>query len=279
MNKIDTTQIVDPTSQQPFTGRSLQFLQEGLQDALNSLGRCLAGADYNNSTVYVLNGLEMTGANDDIANGYAFYNQELWLVEGATNTAAFIDGVVLIQSTPIDPAYDPVVFSDGVPKNVHNIRRLKIVDQNPGSGIADYNQVVFINRNKITAKTGTLQSTASASITNYSLTGGNYFSPSNRTVNLKVTFTASISFNLANSSNEGGNVWLRNFTGGTDLASCFKYFWSNSSSDVSTADSIGFTTVLTNVAPSTEIGLRFQRVGTNNVTLQGVNLIIEEIQS
>lgn len=278
MNKIDTTQIVDPTSQQPFTGRSLQFLQEGLQDALNALGRGLVGADYNTSTVYVLNGLEMTGVNNDVANGYVFYNQELWLVEGATNTAAFIDGVVLIQSTPIDPAYDPVVFSDGVPKNVHNIRRLQVVDQLPGSGVADYNQLVFVNRSKFTYKTGALQTTASASITNFSLTGGNYFSPSTRRVNLKVTFTASISFNLANSSNEGGNVWLRNFTASTNLGSCFKYFWSNSSSDVSTADSICFTTYLTNVAPNTEIGLRFQRVGTNNVTLQGVNLIIEEVQ-
>ena len=276
MNKIDVSQIVDPTSQQPFTGKSLQFLQEAIYDALNALGRGAVGGDYSASLVYVLNGLEKTGANNDISNGYVVYNNEIWYVAGASNTIAYSNVPVLITDTPVDAAYDPITFSDGVNKNVHNIRRLKIADQVSGSGVSDYGDVVFVNRKKITVLEGTSTATAGSGQTD--VTGISYTSPSDRVVKLKFTLDAQFSFG-ANTSQEGPIMILRDATASANKKTAAHSAYYSPVSGPTYYAALSFCYVIDNVAPSTNYKMQIQRgLGGANVTAYTSMMIVEEIR-
>jgi len=121
MKNINTNQIIDPSSEQPFTGRSLKFLQDynaenlaGVVKAfiLNSVG------SYSLTVPYVISGCVVSDSNKDVTDGEIFYGGKFYNltgVNGTTNVAQF--SAVKTQ----DPSADPLKFTDGVNKNVHDI--------------------------------------------------------------------------------------------------------------------------------------------------------------
>lgn len=221
MNKIDTTQIVDPTSQQPFTGKSLTFLQDATFDALNALARgVVGGQNYSTSVVYALNGLTISASV--IANGYVFYNGEVYFVVGA-NTTAYVNVPVLIAYNPIDAAYDPIMFSDGVNKNVHNIRYLQIADQLTGTGITDYSQLSFVVNRYETVLTPTGVSVATGHL---KLVGSDFTGP-NHKYNVKVRIEGDVRVPFVT---DGKINWETNVTNETTAA--------NYATDGSTVESV-----------------------------------------
>lgn len=203
MNKIDTSQIVDPTSQQPLTGKSLEFLQAGIADAINGLARGLIGSEYSTSVVYVLNGLEKTGTV--IANGYVFYNSEVYFVVG-DDISAYANVPVLKNYNPIDPAYDPVIFSDGVNKNVHNIRYLKIFDAVSGTGISDYSQLEYRNiEDSIGTPTGfNVAGSSSSNSFGFTYTG------KNRTYDVEIYAEMDVSCTYVTNGRLGAQLKIKN---------------------------------------------------------------------
>ena len=274
MNKIDTTQIIDPTSQQPFTGRSLQFLQEGLQDALNAVARGIVGSNYSTSTVYVLNGLGMSGVGNDIADGYAFYNQEIWLVEGALSTASYSDAPVLIQVGVIDPAYDPVLFSDGIYKNVHNIRRLRIVDQVSGTGVADYSQVVFVNRKQQTRLTPAGIS-GITSIGIHDITGSNFTCPAFN-CNVRIYLEADVSVAYVTNGRLGLQIRAFNITTSTATAYYAAVLDNTDSSAGKTrTQRVAATYEYTNLPANTQLKLQVYNTQSDNHSLGNIYIRYE----
>jgi len=126
--RIDTTQIVSPTSKQPLTGRSLAFLQDYNEEDKAAIIKALVISNlgsYSLTVPYVISGCVVSDSNKDVTAGEIFYGGKFYettAVNGVTNVAQFI----LTQTQ--DATADPLVFSDSVSKNVHNIFKYVATD-------------------------------------------------------------------------------------------------------------------------------------------------------
>lgn len=148
MNIIDTSQISDPTTEQPFTGPSLAFLQAATADAILGLAQGMVGISYSASTPYAIQGMLFTGSQSaptSIFGGYILYNGELFKCagHGGSFTIGNQFSVIVTQGTP-----DPLTFSDGSTKSVHNIRQLQILDT-ATAGLFTLANVVYIQAGNI----------------------------------------------------------------------------------------------------------------------------------
>lgn len=269
MNKIDTSQIVDPTSQQPFTGKSLTFLQDATFDSLNALARGIVGGqNYSTSVVYSLNGLTISASV--IANGYVFYNGEVYFVVGA-NTTAYVNVPVLIAYNPIDAAYDPIMFSDGVNKNVHNIRYLQIADQLTGTGITDYSQLSFVVNRYETVLTPTGVTVAAGYL---KLVGSDFTGP-NHKYNVKVRIEADVSCTYAT---DGKIIFYTNVTNETTAGN----YATDGTMRLDDAIASGTRTIryvatryLTGLAAATALSIRMYNAATDNASFGNIVLTYE----
>ena len=144
MNTIKTNSILDPTIQQPFTGRSLAFLQNANKDAMLGLAQGIIGPNYNISNPYILNGVMPYGTNQ-YTKGYFLWNGEVFYCSGKPTTTAFAHIPVLVIVDTPDGTADPLTFTDSVGRNVHSIRTLEIKDQLTGTGEFDYSSAINIH--------------------------------------------------------------------------------------------------------------------------------------
>ena len=81
MQKIDTTQIVDPTSLQPFTGRSLEFLQDSLDiDKAGIIKAFITQTvgSYSLTVPYVISGCVVSDSGKDVTAGEIFYGGKFY---------------------------------------------------------------------------------------------------------------------------------------------------------------------------------------------------------
>lgn len=132
MEVISTNQIVDPNTQQPFTGKSLTFLQNALRKdtagVIEALVTKITGG-YSLTVPYVISGCVLSDSNKDVTNGTLFYGgnfYEVVGVNGTTNVARFI-----LTKTQ-DVTADPVDFTNGTTKNVHDIYKYVATDVSSG---------------------------------------------------------------------------------------------------------------------------------------------------
>lgn len=150
MNKIDTTQVTDPTSLQPFTTKSLAFLQGAYQEAMQAIVRGLVG-ELNWTQITVPGGIALGGvypSGNNLGEGFIIASEtgniedaEIFYYAGQTGVLAYPTPVFDLLETN-DGVADPVEFSDGVSKNVHKVRRLTVLNQASGSGMFDYANLV-----------------------------------------------------------------------------------------------------------------------------------------
>jgi len=143
MKKIDVSQIVDPSIQQPFTGLSLDFLQEGNKQMIFAICQNIIkshGLTYNVAVPYLISATSNAGFPSD---GIVFFNDELYIMR--ENVASLTYAV--IDTTP-DTVADPLLFTDNVTRNVHNNRYLEFTNTLSGSlfAIAD---IIDITRAQI----------------------------------------------------------------------------------------------------------------------------------
>lgn len=121
MKRISTDQIVSPTSRQPFTGRSLTFLQDAQDDDKAAIIEALIITNlgsYSLTVPYVISGCVVSDAGKDVTAGEIFYGGkffEVVAVNGVTNVAQFV-----LTKTQ-DATADPLEFTDATLKNVHDI--------------------------------------------------------------------------------------------------------------------------------------------------------------
>lgn len=142
MRYIDTSFAIDPTTQQPFTTKSLDFLQIGTIELVNAI--C-------NNLIYS-NGLTPTSGvpyliDSAIAGGSKaiFFNSKIYI------TVATLTGYAHIDTTP-DAVADPLLFTDLVNRNVHNDNYL-IFNATAAGAIFNFSQVIDISNKVNTAIT------------------------------------------------------------------------------------------------------------------------------
>jgi hypothetical protein len=127
MKNIDITQISDPLIQQPFTGLSLQFLQNASKEMVQVICRNIVtshGLVYSATTPYLLSSFATTFTSD----GAVFYGDELYIMLENFSTLNY----AVIDTTP-DATADPVIFTDSISRSVHNNRYLTFTNTLSGS--------------------------------------------------------------------------------------------------------------------------------------------------
>lgn len=223
MKKIDITQIVSPSSKQPFTANSLDFLQNALDEDKASLVKALIISNlgsYSLTTGYIISGCVLSDSNKDITAGEIFYGGKFYettAVNGVTNPCC------LVLTKTQDAIADPLTFTDGVTKNVHNIYKFVATDATVGShlGVTDIlgTSLVSVYSTKITTDIKTsLYNTNSISYVG--LTSMSYTTP-NDGVTRKFLIIGNSVFNYSTSTGNGSFLQLWN--GSTELALTSNY--------------------------------------------------------
>jgi hypothetical protein len=145
MKKINTSFVVDPSIQQPFTVKSLDFLHGGNKQMIEAL--CIAmiesrGVTYSTSVPYKL-------VDNAPTYSYIFFNGELYYFN--EDVVAF--PLVAVLDTAADGTADPLQFSDGVNRSVHDNRILKRSPNALGTGVFDLNTIVDLSTPYIQSST------------------------------------------------------------------------------------------------------------------------------
>jgi hypothetical protein len=117
MKIIDTSKAVDPNKQQPFSTRSLYFLQNGIRENYRYLASAIVGSSYDDNTPYVIDGCVLSNANKDITDGHIFYNGGIYTVHAMTGSTG--TPIRFKETLTPDATADPTTFSDGTLENVH----------------------------------------------------------------------------------------------------------------------------------------------------------------
>lgn len=175
MKRINTSYVSDPTIQQPFTTKSLDFLQDGILEITNGIIKSMIqskGFIYSASVPYLV----AKGAG--IYDRYYFFDGELYRAAGFNNLYAHIN-------TFADAVADPLLFSDNINRDVHNNRYLTINSTATGALFAMANVVDIITT---TNNELTLASQSTTSGTYVDMTGLTFTTP-NDGISRKYKFT------------------------------------------------------------------------------------------
>lgn len=142
MNRIITSAVTDPTIQLPFTTKSLDFLQNRIEETDITVAlRYYAPNQSTIAPIAYLNGLRRSG--NIISSGYFFggaFNPRTYYCEGADVSGFFNPPLVApvfsyatsASTYPNNIVADPVTYTDNIARNSHEIQHYKIVDQPVG---------------------------------------------------------------------------------------------------------------------------------------------------
>ena len=177
MKKISTTQIDDANDKlQPFTGLSLEFLQDALDEdkaAIIKAQITQAKGSYSLTVPYVISGCVVTDSGKDVTSGEIFYGGKFYettAVNGTTNIARFI-----LTKTQ-DGTADPITFSDSSTGSVHDIYKYVPTDVASGGDFTSSDLVSAYGSGKTSfTYQSPDQNTSSTSFID--LTGSTYTTP------------------------------------------------------------------------------------------------------
>lgn len=150
MRKLKTSDITTSVAMSIKSG-TLDHIQAAYAEAVAEAVKGVVGPGYNSATMYILNGVVNSGTfpNYNITAGSVFYDGEVYLVDAANFTLAgaqvAVCKIVTTNFTGVNA--DSVQFTDGVPRNVHEIRKVVLSADLGGSGISNYVSAVRINVN------------------------------------------------------------------------------------------------------------------------------------
>lgn len=143
MRIIDTSPITD-SAKFPIKKGTLDFLQAAYGEVVSAILIGIIGIDnYDPTVVYIIYGIVNTGAGAvyNITAGAVFYNGEVFYVDAASFTATgsnvAIFQIVITQFLGDGTNADPVTFTDSSLHNVHDIRKIQIVQGASGSGLGN----------------------------------------------------------------------------------------------------------------------------------------------
>lgn len=129
MKKIITSDILDPNIAQPFTGKSLTFLQDGLQNAIaNVAGSINNGTPLSPLILWGCVQTDIGSGNFSCSAGAIMYLSEIYVVDVVASVATTATTSIFNRVITNDPTADPLIFTDAVSRNVHKIRKAAYVD-------------------------------------------------------------------------------------------------------------------------------------------------------
>ena len=187
MKKISVNQIISVTRKQPFTGNSLKFLQDALDEDKAGIIKAFITqsiGSYSLTTPYVISGCVVSDAGKDVTAGEIFYGgkyYETTAVNGTTNVAQFI-----LTKTQ-DAVADPLEFTNGDILNVHDIYKYVATDVASGGDFDSYNLVSAYGSGKIAVELTNATQTDSGG-TYIDMTSLSYTIP--KTAKYKITLLA-----------------------------------------------------------------------------------------
>jgi hypothetical protein len=262
MNRIDISQIVDPNKEQPFTAKSLEFLQNNTQEQNEIIMAALIGSSYASNIPYILSGC--TGSVTTYTAGYVMFGGEIYPINAAS--AAANNPVQYELVTTPDPVADPIVFTDLTPGNVHNIKKYTEL---LSAGTGDFTSAQFVYLDKTKTQTA-LSPYATTTSGQEVVTGATFTAKYGK--KYKITYQSDAYFAVS-TGGCGFTVKIRNTTAGVTLAT-------NQSGIGITAGIVDFpiniSTLLTSFTPGDVINVTIQRSNANDVLLQYINFIVEE---
>jgi hypothetical protein len=142
MRKLSTSSVSNTTAM-PVKAGTLQHLQLAYQEAVNALARNVIRRDTDTTRAYILFGCVNSGTagSMNVSAGAIYYAGEVYLVDAFTLTVTQA-AVAAITTTFYNVNADPVTFTDGVPRNVHEIRKVTFSNAASGSGLFDFGNMV-----------------------------------------------------------------------------------------------------------------------------------------
>lgn len=147
MKKLDVSAVTD-SAQMKIKKGTLQFLQDANYEGFQAIVLASIGAAYDPAKVYALFGCVNSGSgnNYNITAGAVFYAGEIYLVD-AVSFATSGSNVGVFQAVTVQYTNnaDPVTFTDGTVHNVHNNRKIRVIEGASGSGISDYSAGFSVN--------------------------------------------------------------------------------------------------------------------------------------
>lgn len=143
--KILNISDVSTSNAMPIKAGTLQFLQDAHREAIAGLVTNVIPTPLAN-TIYILSGCKNSTVAPihTLSAGVLFYNGEIFNFDGATFTLTGLQkAYARIETTQYLTNADPVQFTDGVSRNVHNIRKIVIENTVTSSGLPEF--INFIN--------------------------------------------------------------------------------------------------------------------------------------
>lgn len=149
MKHILTSAIAGTTGMR-FKSGTLVHLQAAYAEALNSITQERIGGGYDPTKAYLMYGCvnSGTGVFYNISAGAIFYNGEVYQVPATSFTIGGSNVAVGVLTTTYftDPTADAVTFTDGTPRNVHEILTINFGAGLSGSGVSDYTNLVYMSK-------------------------------------------------------------------------------------------------------------------------------------
>lgn len=140
MKRLDTSSITTSVAM-PIKAGTLDFLQDANKETIANVIKSLLGFTPDTNTVYILNGCvnSNTAPSYNVTAGVVYYNGEIYDVAAFAFTTTGTDlpypNLLITQFTT---NADPVQFTDGTPRNVHNIRSLTVTATSTDTGYPIY---------------------------------------------------------------------------------------------------------------------------------------------
>lgn len=143
--KILNISDISSSTAMPIKSGTLQFLQDAHKEAIAGLVTNVIPTPLAN-TIYILSGCKntTTAPIHTLTAGVLYYNGEIFNFDGATFTLTGLQkAYARIETTQYITNADPVQFTDGVSRNVHNIRKIVIENTTTSSGLPEF--INFVN--------------------------------------------------------------------------------------------------------------------------------------
>lgn len=127
---------------------TFQFLEDAHKDTAADIIRGIIGESYDYNKAYALYGCNIVNIIfEQFSEGAVFFRGEVFHAptQGVITHGVGEVHVLDIDTTQYTTFADPIDFTDGIPRNVHNIRQVKYNNAPTGTGtICDYADLIYV---------------------------------------------------------------------------------------------------------------------------------------
>jgi hypothetical protein len=144
--KILKVSDITSSNAMPIKSGTLQFLQDANKETIAGLITNLIPTPLAN-TIYILSGCKNSTVAPihTISAGVLYYNGEIFDFDGATFTLVGLQkAYARINTTQFLTNADPVQFTDGISRNVHNVRKIVIENTITSSGLPEFKDFILV---------------------------------------------------------------------------------------------------------------------------------------